>query len=84
VVGAVEELTAGCRKRARNHTAPARAIPLEMKTVRRVGGAAEARGLESFLDEYTDRTEGGLGLSAGKETFPLTRRVLAVPGWRIY
>ncbi len=61
---------------------PSRTIPIEVKATRRVG-PADARGLEAFLDEYTDITDGALLLYAGTDTFPLTKRVLAVPWWRI-
>ncbi len=42
-----------------------------------------AKGLEAFLDEYPDLVDGGLLLHCGDETFPLTRRVLAAPWWRL-
>ena len=61
---------------------PFRTIPIEVKTATRLA-PADARGLESFLDEYADITDGALLLYAGTETFPLTKRVLAVPWWRI-
>lgn len=61
---------------------PSRTIPIEVKTATRLS-PADARGLESFLEEYADITDGGLLLYAGTETFPLTRRVLAVPWWRV-
>ena len=44
---------------------------------------ADAKGLEAFLDEYPDRTDGALLLHGGADTFPLTRRVLAAPWWRV-
>ncbi len=53
-----------------------------MKAATRLG-PGDARGLESFLDEYADITDGALLLYAGTEAFPLTKRVLAVPWWRI-
>ena len=49
----------------------------------RAGRAADAKGLEAFLDEYPDQTDGALLLHGGTETFPLTRRVLAAPWWRV-
>lgn len=61
---------------------PSRTIPVEVKTATRLG-PADARGLESFLDEYADSTDGALLLYAGNETFPLTKRVFAVPWWRV-
>lgn len=44
---------------------------------------ADARSLETFLDEYPDRSDGGLLLYGGDEVFPLTRRVLAAPWWQV-
>jgi predicted AAA+ superfamily ATPase len=61
---------------------PARTIPIEVKAATRVS-ASDARGLESFLEEYADSSDGGLLVYAGSETFPLTTRVLAVPWWRV-
>ena len=59
-----------------------RTIPIEVKAATRLA-PADARGLESFLDEYASSSDGALLLYGGTETFPLTRRVLAVPWWRI-
>lgn len=61
---------------------PTRTLPIEIKAATRLA-PADARGLESFLDEYADTSDGALLLYGGLETFPLTRRVLAVPWWRI-
>jgi len=61
---------------------PRRVLPIEVKTAARVG-PSDAKGLEAFLDEYPDLTDGALLLHGGAETFPLTRRVLAVPWWRV-
>jgi hypothetical protein len=61
---------------------PSRLVPIEVKASTRVQ-PADARGLEAFLDEYPDLADGGLLLHAGTETFPLTRRVLATPWWKI-
>lgn len=61
---------------------PSRTVPIEVKAATRVG-PADARGLESFLDEYADITDGALLLYGGTETFPMSKRVLAVPWWRI-
>lgn len=61
---------------------PRRLVPIEIKTARRVL-PADARGLETFLDEYADRSDGGLLLYGGDEVFPLTRRVLAAPWWMV-
>jgi len=43
----------------------------------------DAKGLEAFIDEYPDLADGGLLLYGGKEIFPVTRRVLAVPWWSV-
>ena len=59
---------------------PARLLPVEIKAAARVT-PADAKGLEAFLDEYPDRTDGGLLLHGGADAFPLTRRVLAAPWW---
>ena len=59
-----------------------RTIPIEVKAATRVS-PSDARGLESFVREYTDTSDGGLLLYGGMETLPLTTRVLAVPWWRI-
>lgn len=59
-----------------------RLLPIEVKAAARAL-PADAKGLESFLDEYDDRTDGGLLLYGGDEVFPLTRRVLAAPWWRV-
>lgn len=61
---------------------PARTIPIEVKAAARVS-PADARGLETFLEEYADTSDGGLLLYGGTETFPLTSRVLAAPWWRV-
>lgn len=60
---------------------PARVLPIEVKPAARVR-PADARGLETFLDEYADLTDGALLLYDGEETFLLTRRVLAARWWR--
>ncbi len=59
-----------------------RTLPIEVKAATRLS-AADARGLESFLQEYPRTSNGALLLYAGSEIFPLTTRVLAVPWWRI-
>jgi len=61
---------------------PERLLPIETKASIRVT-TADAKGLEVFLDEYPDLTDGALLLYCGDETFPLTRRVLATPWWRV-
>lgn len=62
--------------------AAGRTLPIEIKAAARLT-PADARGLESFLAEYSDSSDGALILYGGHETFPLTRRVLAVPWWRV-
>jgi predicted AAA+ superfamily ATPase len=59
-----------------------RVLPIEVKAGTRVN-AADAKGLEGFLDEYPDMASGGLLLHGGTETFFVTRRVLATPWWRV-
>lgn len=59
-----------------------RLLPIEVKTSVRAR-PADARGLETFLDEYGDRSDGGLLLYGGDEVIPLSRRVLAAPWWRV-
>lgn len=61
---------------------PSRTLPIEIKAATRLA-PADARGLEAFLDEYADSSDGALLLYGGAETLPLSRRVLAVPWWRI-
>lgn len=61
---------------------PNRLLPIEVKAAARVL-PADAKGLEAFLDEYADLTDGALLLHGGTDTFPLTGRVLAVPWWRV-
>jgi hypothetical protein len=61
---------------------PSRLLPIEVKASARVQ-PADAKGLEAFLDEYPDRTDGALLLHTGTDTFPLTRRVLAAPWWQM-
>jgi predicted AAA+ superfamily ATPase len=61
---------------------PKRLVPIEVKTAARAL-PADAKGLETFLDEYRDKSDGGLLLYSGDEVFPLTERVLAAPWWRV-
>jgi hypothetical protein len=61
---------------------PDRLLPIEVKASARVT-TADAKGLETFLDDYPDLADGGLLVHGGDETFPLTRRVLAVPWWGV-
>ena len=59
---------------------PARLLPIEVKASARVL-PSDAKGLEGFIDDYADLTDGGLLLHGGSEIFAITRRVLAVPWW---
>lgn len=61
---------------------PDRLLPIEIKASARVT-TADAKGLEAFLDEYADVADGALLLHGGHDIFPLTRRVLAVPWWKV-
>jgi predicted AAA+ superfamily ATPase len=61
---------------------PKRLLPIEVKGAHRVT-PDDARGLEAFLDEYSRLADGALLIHGGSETFPLTRRVLAAPWWRV-
>jgi uncharacterized protein len=61
---------------------PKRLVPIEIKASSRVA-TGDAKGLEAFLDEYPDLVDGALVLYGGGEVFPLTRRVLAAPWWKV-
>jgi predicted AAA+ superfamily ATPase len=61
---------------------PNRLLPIEVKAASRIT-TADAKGLEAFLDEYPDLTNGALLLHGGDQTFPLTRRVIAAPWWKV-
>ncbi|MEE4607841.1 MAG: ATP-binding protein [Desulfobacteraceae bacterium] len=61
---------------------PHRLLPIEIKVATWVR-VADAKGLEVFLDEYPDLTDGALLLYAGSVAYPLTQRVLAVPWWQV-
>jgi hypothetical protein len=61
---------------------PERLLPIEVKATSRVT-KEDSQGLEAFLGEYPELSDGGLLLYDGKETFPLTRQVLAVPWWKV-
>ena len=57
-------------------------LPIEVKAAVRAM-PADAKGLETFLDEYADAADGALLLYGGTETFPLSKRVLAAPWWAV-
>lgn len=61
---------------------PKRLLPIEVKAAVRAM-PADAKGLETFLDEYADAADGALLLYGGTETFPLSKRVLAAPWWAV-
>jgi len=61
---------------------PDRLLPVEVKSSAHVT-TADAKGLEAFLDEYSDLADGALLLYGGRDIFPLTRRVLAAPWWQV-
>ena len=61
---------------------PKRLLPIEVKAAARAM-PADAKGLETFLDEYADAADGALLLYGGTETFPLSKRVLAAPWWAV-
>ncbi len=61
---------------------PQRLLPIEVKGSKRVS-VGDAKALEVFLDDYAESCDGALLLYGGDETFPLTRRVLAAPWWRV-
>lgn len=57
-------------------------LPIEIKTSRKVH-SGETRHLKAFLEEYPDRTRGGLILYDGDEVFWAARRILAAPWWKV-
>lgn len=59
-----------------------RLLPIEVKAAARTA-LADARGLMTFQEEYPERVAGGLLLHGGQDVQWLTRRVLAVPWWRV-
>jgi hypothetical protein len=61
---------------------PERLLPIEVKAASRVM-PADAKGLEAFLEEYSDAVADALLVYGGTETFPLTKRVLAAPWWAV-
>lgn len=60
-----------------------RLLPIEV-TATREPSARDARGVESFLDEYPGSARGGLVLHTGDTVRWLTPRVLAAPWWRVF
>lgn len=60
---------------------PRKLIPVEVKSSRSVR-LADARHLDTFMNDYGDRARAGLLLYAGRETYWLNKRVLAVP-WHV-
>ena len=60
---------------------PQALIPVEVKSSRTVRVPA-ARHLETFMRDYGDRVRAGILVYAGRETYWLTDRVLAVP-WQV-
>jgi hypothetical protein len=61
---------------------PKRLLPVDVKATAGTS-PCDAGGLDAFLAEYPDLSDGSLLLYGGKEICPLTLRVLAVPWWRI-
>ena len=61
---------------------PRRLIPVEVKSSRSVR-LSDARHLEMFISEYPDQARAGVVLYAGRETYWLSERVLAVPWYAI-
>ena len=57
-------------------------IPVEVKSSRSVR-LADARHLDMFIAEYPDQARAGVLLYAGRETYWLNERVLAVPWYAI-
>ena len=60
---------------------PQTLIPVEVRSSRTVRVAA-ARHLETFMGDHGDRVPAGIVVYAGRETYWLTDRVLAVP-WHV-
>lgn len=57
-------------------------LPVEVKASARPSPRHAAH-VKVFLDEYPDRTRGGLLLHGGTETFWAAKSVLAAPWWRV-
>jgi len=57
-------------------------LPIEVKASPRAT-TSDIKGLEAFLDEYSDFAKAGLLLYDGSEIMPLSRRVLAAPWWSV-
>ena len=60
---------------------PRELIPVEVRSSRSVR-LSDARRLEMFIAEYPDQARAGVLLCAGRETYWLSQRVLAVP-WHV-
>ena len=60
---------------------PQALVPMEVKSSRTVR-VSDARHLQTFMDEYGDRVPAGILTYAGRRTYWLTDRVLAVP-WHV-
>ena len=60
---------------------PQALVPMEVKSSRTVR-VSDARQLQTFMDEYGDRVPAGILTYAGRKTYWLTDRVLAVP-WHV-
>jgi predicted AAA+ superfamily ATPase len=61
---------------------PKRLLPIEVKASARVT-TGDVRGLKLFLDEYADRTDGGLLLHTGGEIVRLASNIVAAPWWSV-
>ncbi len=57
-------------------------LAIEVKTTK-WPSYRDAVHMRAFLDEYGGRVRGALLLHAGSETFWITEKVLATPGWRV-
>ncbi|MGH8572810.1 MAG: DUF4143 domain-containing protein, partial [Gammaproteobacteria bacterium] len=57
-------------------------LPIEVKADSQPGWS-NAGGLRAFLDEYEDRTPGGLVLHCGNDIYQLSDRIVAAPWWKV-
>jgi predicted AAA+ superfamily ATPase len=60
----------------------ARLLPIEVKASTRPR-RRDTAALRTFIGQYDAETAGGLLLHAGEDVFPIARRILAVPWWRV-